>query len=403
MDYSYVAYNREKKIVRGKLSAPNEEAAAHILSYSGYQVVNLKAAAPLINMSKLRSYFYPVSLREVLVLSRQLALLVASGTDIVTSFDLLRGQMSNKTLRDVIGEIVRDIREGKSLSSSLARHPSIFPQMYHRAIAAGEQGGNLDVILRNMADFLERSINTKKKIKAAMTYPIIISVMAVVVVLILVTFVLPNFVSLFSAFGAKLPYMTRLLFDIVDWFGSYGTSVIVTLVITAVAGFIYTRTPAGKYQWDKLSLYLPVMGRINLLNELSYCCRIMALLFNVGLPLPEILNLAIHSTTNRYIAEALSGVQKELIRGEGLSQPMSHRKIFLPLMVQMIAVGEETGHMDTTLNTVAESYEMESDDRTQAAIGMIQPILITVVGTGVAFVAISLLSAMYGIYGELEL
>ena len=171
----------------------------------------------------------------------------------------------------------------------------------------------------------------------------------------------------------------------------------------AVIGFVYIRTPAGKYQWDKLSLRLPVVGRILLLNELSRCCRTISLLFKVGLPLPEILAMATQGTNNKTMAEALNGVQQDLIRGEGLSKPMTRRSIFLPLMVQMVGVGEETGNLDNTMATVAQSYEVESDDRTEAAVGLIQPVITVVMGLLVAFVAIAMVSAMYGIYGQLDL
>jgi type IV pilus assembly protein PilC len=145
---------------------------------------------------------------------------------------------------------------------------------------------------------------------------------------------------------------------------------------------------------------LPVVGRIIRLTELSRSCRTMALLFKVGLPLPEIMTLVVQSSGNQVAAESLSGVQRDLIRGEGLSKPMSKRKFFLPLMVQMVAVGEETGNLDATLNTVAETYEVDADDRTQAAIGMIQPVMTMVIGLVIGFIAVSMVSAMYSLYGS---
>ena len=164
-------------------------------------------------------------------------------------------------------------------------------------------------------------------------------------------------------------------------------------------GYIYARTPTGRYQWDKLMLRLPVVGRINLLGELSRTCRTMALLLRVGLPLPQIMAMAVNSSGNKVMVEALTGVQQELIRGEGLSRPMAKREVFLPLMVQMATVGEETGSLDNTLTTVAQSYEIEADDKTSRAVGLIQPALTIIIGILVAFVAVAMLSAMYSIYG----
>ncbi len=400
MDFLYVAYTEDRRLVKGKLSATSEEVAADLLSYGGYQVVSLKSVVPFFDKEKLLARFSRIKPREIIMFSRQLALLLESGTDIVTSLELLQSQITNRTLKRIIGEVASDIRGGSSVSTALSKHPRAFSQMYHRAVAAGEQGGNLEIVLRQMADYIERGATTEKKIKSALTYPLIVTVVAIIVIAILVTFVLPAFTDLFTAFGAELPLATRMLIAITDWLGRYGLYFIVVMLLAAGVGWVYIKTPAGKYQWDKLSLHLPVVGRILLLSELSRSCRTMALLFRVGLPLPEILALAIHSSSNRAMVEALTGVQQELIRGEGLSRPMAKRKLFLPLMVQMVGVGEETGNLDNTLATVAQSYEIEGDDRTSAAVGLIMPAMIIIIGSIVAFVAISLVSAMYGVYGQ---
>jgi type IV pilus assembly protein PilC len=164
---------------------------------------------------------------------------------------------------------------------------------------------------------------------------------------------------------------------------------------------LYVRTSKGKYQFDKLVMRLPVIGRIAVLNELSRFGRTMALLFKVGLPLPEIMSLVVQNTGNTVVAEALAGVQRDLMRGEGLSKPMGKRALFLPLMVQMVSVGEETGNLDATLSTVAETYEIEADDRTSAAISMIQPAMTVVIGVVIAFIALTMVTAMYSLYGQM--
>ena len=403
MDYSYVAYTEDRRLVKGKLSATGEEAAINLLSYGGYQVVNLKKIVPFFNTEKFVALFSRIKPREIIMFSRQFALLLESGTDIVTSLELLQSQITNRTLRKIIGEIAADIRGGSSLSAALSKHPRAFSPIYHRAIASGEQGGNLEVVLRQMADYIERIVIVEKNIKTAMTYPLIVAVVAVLVVGILVTFVLPTFADLFSAFGATLPLATRVLVSTTVWLSRYGVYLLGVIVAVAVFGFVYIRTPAGRYQGDKLSLRLPIIGRILLLNELSRCCRTISLLFKVGLPLPEILVMAAQGTNNKTMAEALNGVQQDLIRGEGLSKPMTRRSIFLPLMVQMVGVGEETGNLDNTMATVAQSFEIDADDRTSAAVGLIQPVVTLAIGIVVAWIAIALVSAMYGMYGQLPL
>lgn len=401
MEFYYTAYTEDKRLVKGKLSATSEEAAVDLLSYGGYQVVSLKSFAPFFNMEKLAARFSRIKPREIIMFSRQLALLLESGTDIVASLELIQSQVTNRVLRRVIGEVASDIRGGSSLSAALSKHPQAFPEIYYRTIAAGEQGGNLEIVLRQMADYLERGVTTEKKIKNALTYPIIVAIVAIVVISILVAFVLPTFTTLYASFGADLPLATRMLIGMSDWLLRYGLYLLLGIVVAAGLGFAYVKSPAGKYWWDSLSLRLPIVGRINLLSELSRCCRTMALLFRVGLPLPEIMTLATHSSNNKAMVEALTGVQQELIRGEGLSKPMTRRKLFLPLMVQMVGVGEETGNLDNTLATIAESYEIEADDRTSTAVGLIQPAMIIGIASVIGFIAISLVSAMYSIYGQM--
>jgi type IV pilus assembly protein PilC len=402
MDFNYVAYTEDKKLVKGKLSATNEEAALNLLSYGGYQTVSLKEVVPFFNMQKLAARFTRVKPREIIMFSRQLALLLESGTDIVSSLELLQSQVTNRTLQITLGEVASDIRGGSSLSAALSKHPRAFPELYARTLAAGEQAGNLEVVLRQMADYLERSATTEKKIKNALTYPVIVAIVAFVVIAVLITFVLPAFTGLYRALGADLPMTTQLLISTSEWLTDYGLFVLLGIVALAIVGFLYIRTPAGRLHFDKLMLTAPVIGRINLLSELARCCRTIALLFRVGLPLPDVMLQAIHGTNNKVIIKALTEVQQELIRGEGLSKPMAKRSVFLPLMVQMTSVGEETGHLDTTLSTVAQTYEVEADDRTSSAVGLIQPAITIFIGLAIAFIAISLVSAMYSIYGQVN-
>jgi type IV pilus assembly protein PilC len=401
MDFTYVAYGKDKKLVKGKLTATSEAVAVKLLSYGGFQVLSVKPIIPFVNLGRLSGIFNNVNPKEVTMFSRQLALLLESGTDIVASLELLQNQVTNRTLKQAIGAVVADIRGGSSLSAALKKHPRVFPQIYSRAIAAGERGGNLEVVLRQMAEFMERRILTEKRIKNALTYPAIVAVVAIAVVALMVAFVLPSFTKLYTSFGGELPLMTKIFLNTANWFIKYGLYLLIGLVAIVVSAVIYNRTPAGSYQWGKLSLRLPVIGRILILSELSRACRTISMLFHIGLPLPEVMAMASQGTGNKVVAEALDGVRRELIRGQGLSKPMSRNPVFLPLMVQMANVGEGTGNLDQTLTTVAESYEMEADDRTSSAVGMIQPIMTVTIGLVVGFVALSLFSAMYSIYGQM--
>ena len=403
MDFAYTAYTEDKRLVKGKISAVNEEAASDLLSYGGYRVVSLKATIPLINKEKLLASFSPVKPHEIVMFSRQLALLLESGTDIVTSLDLLQDQITNQTLRKIIGEVAADIRGGSSLSAAMSKYPRAFSPIYHRAIAAGEQGGNLEVVLRQMADYIEKGVVTQKQIKSALTYPFIVVIVAIVVVAIMVTQVFPTFAGLYSQFGVELPLATRILIGITDWTNNYGLYLLLGILAAIAAVYIYIRTPDGKYRWDKLMLGLPVVGRIVHLSELSRACRTMSMLVKIGLPLPEVLAMTTQSSNNKFVVENFSRVQQDLIRGEGLSRPMTKRAFFLPLMTQMVRVGEETGNLENSLNTVAENFEFESADKTKAAVALIQPILTIFIGLVIGFIVLAMFSALYSLYGQLQL
>jgi len=402
MDFAYTAYTEEKKLVKGRVSATSEEAASQLLSYGGFRVISLKAIRSLINTEKLMAGLTRVKPQETVMFSRQLALLLEAGTDIVTSLDLLKDQVTSDTLRKIVGELASDIRGGSSLSNAMSKHPQAFSEMYYRAIAAGEQGGNLEVVLRQMADYIEKAVIVQKQIKGALTYPIIVVVGAIAVIFILVTRVFPVFAGLYSQFGAELPLTTRMLIAITDWSSQYGLYVLLAIVVAVAAIYLYIRTPVGRYRWDELMLRFPVFGRIVHLGELSRACRTMAMLIRIGLPLPEVLAMTIHSSTNKVMVENLTGVQQDLIKGEGLSGPMAKRDLFLPLMTQMVRVGEETGNLETTLTTVADNFEMEGADKTKSAIGMIQPVVTILLGLVILFLVVSMFSAMYSVYGQLK-
>jgi len=400
MDYHYVGCTADNKIVKGKLSAASEAAAADMLAYGGYRVLSLEEVTPFFQAGKLTSRFSRVNPTEIIMFSRQLALLLESGTDAVASLELLQAQTTNRSLKKIIANVVSDVRSGRPLSEALSKHPRAFPQMYHRLVSVGEQTGNLEVVLRRAANYMERSATTQRSVKSALAYPAIVCIVAIIVIGVLVTFVLPAFSTLYASFGVQLPAATRALLTATEWLNHYGLWLLSGMAGLMIVGYAYTKTPPGRYQWGKLMLTLPRTGHINLLNELSRCCRSMALLYGSGLPLPEIMTLVIQGTSNKAMSKALTEVQQSMIAGAGLSGPMTKNKLFMPLMVQMTAVGEATGNLDNTLDTVAESYETEADDKTKAMVALITPAMTVFIGLIVGFIALSLLSAMYSIFGQ---
>jgi type IV pilus assembly protein PilC len=280
------------------------------------------------------------------------------------------------------------------------RHPEIFSAMSCRTLSIGEQTGGLETMLRQVADYMEKEIVNRKGIKGALMYPMIAAGVTVVVVGILMVFVLPAFANLYGSLGAKLPALTRMMLSLSGLLRSYGLHIFLIIFIIIGLGLIYTRTADGKYRLDAITLRIPQLGRVKHLNELSRCCRSISLLFTAGLPLTEIMPLVIQGCNNRVIAQALYNVQTDMLKGEGLSKPMAKNSIFLPMMVQMVKVGEESGNLDTSLLAVAQNYESEAQDKTKSLISLIQPMMTLVIAGVVGLIALSMVSAMYSIYGQ---
>lgn len=404
MDYRYLGYTTEpKKVVTGTVAAASADVASGILNRRGYQVLSLK---PVRSFSPHWEKWFPslfqVKPGAIIMFSRQLALLLEAGTDIITSLELLQAQVSQRVFKRVLGEAIAELRSGNRLSVALSKHPEIFPPIYSRSLNVGEQTGTLETVLRQIADYLEKRATAKKGVKSALAYPLTVSLVAVVVVLVLVTFVLPAFMDLYRTLGTELPPLTRMLISLIEGLRSYGFYLLTASALAAIAVATYIKTPRGRYQWDRLAFRLPLVGWINHLQELARCCHTIAVLFRGGLPLMEIMNIVINGSGNKVMVEALTGVQQAMSKGEGLSQPMSQNPLFLPMMVQMVKVGEETGNLDVTLLAIAQNYETEADDRTHSLIGFIQPAMTLVIGAMVSFITLSLLSAMYAVYGQIR-
>jgi len=400
MVYQYVAYNENGQVVKGKLSAASEEAATDLLGYAGYQALTLKPFTPFLSLNKLFASLFRVKSAEIILFYHELAILLESGIDIAASLELLQGQAANRTLRKVLGEVISELRSGNQLSVALGKHPEVFPPMYCRLLSVGEQTGDLETVLRQIADYMEKEIATTKETKSALMMPAITSIVTIVVVGILAIFVLPGFGSLYSSLGAELPLPAQILITTANKAQSYGIYLLLAVFVAAGLALIYVKTPGGRYKWDRLVLSLPIVGRVSHLNQLNRCCRSMSLLFRAGLPLTEAISLVIQSSSNRAIAKALSDVQQDMVKGEGLSRPMAKNRLFLPMMVQMVRVGEQTGNLDVTLLAVARSYEAEAEDKVRSLITLIQPAMTLIIGGIVGLIALSLTSVMYSMYGQ---
>ena len=384
----------------GSLAATSEATATEMLSYSGYQVVNLKLITRSFNLAKLSARFSRTKPTDIVLFYRQLALLLGSGIDILTSLELLQEQTSSRQLMMALGEVISELRGGSQLSAALHKHPKLFSETSCRLLHIGEETGNFESTLQHLADHIEKEMVATKGVKGALMYPLIAGVLTVVVVIVLITFVFPAFGELYNSMGAELPAITQILIDAGNMFKSYGVYIFMVVVVAIALGLSYARSPAGKRRWDRLILRMPLVGRVSHLKELARACRNISLLFQAGIPMTEVIRLTAQASGNKVIIESFEDVEQDMLKGEGLSRPMAKNHLFLPLMVQMVRIGEETGNLDSNLQAVAQNYEIEADDKLKSLIGLIQPAMTITIGLVVGLIALSLTSAMYSIYGQ---
>ncbi len=400
MVFQYIAYNEKGEIVKGRLPATNEEAANDLLGYAGYQAISLKPYVPFLNVEKLTAGLSQVKPGDIILMYQQLSMLLESGIDIVASLELLQEQAANRALKRVLDDVISELRTGHQLSRALGKHPHVFSPIYCRLIGVGEQSGDLETVLKQVADYMEKEITTAKETKSALMYPVITSIVTVIVIAVLVTFVLPGFGTMYSSMGIEMPASTRLLIDLSGKLKEYWAYLMLGTLAILGLSYFYIKTPNGRAKLDRLVLRLPLLGNVIHLSELARLCRTMSLLFHTGLPLTEILPLLVQSSRNQAMSKALTEVQQDMIKGEGISQPMAKNKLFLPMMAQMVRVGEETGNLDVTLLAVSRSYDAEIEDKTRSLISLIQPVMTLIIGGVIAALALSLVSAMYSMYGQ---
>jgi type IV pilus assembly protein PilC len=313
----------------------------------------------------------------------------------------LQEQTDNRRLKQILSEVIVDVQQGAFLSQAILKHKGAFPTLYGRLIAVGERAGNLEMVLRQLATYLEKEEALVHKIRGAMAYPTFVLVMALGVVFLMVTVALPPLMGLFTTFDAKLPLPTRILIAITDFFSVYKFHVLGGMLAVIVAGVIFFKTETGRAFFDRLFLKIPLVGKIIVQGAVARMCRSVATLLRAGIALPEIMEMVIRTQGNTVIKEALSEVHSELLQGEGLSDPMGERDIFPGMLVQMVRVGEETGALDSNMETLAIFYEEEVDRTVDALSGAMTPALTIFIGLLVGFVAISVIMPMYSLMGSI--
>jgi type IV pilus assembly protein PilC len=400
--YRYEATTGQGQLVKGTIKAVGEIEAERLLIQQGYRPVNVEVVPSMWSLEEALPTLFRVKPQDVIVFSRQLATLLRSGFSLLPALEILRGQATTgRTFKKTLESIVDDLRGGNSFSQAVSKHPKAFSEIYSRTIAVGEQTGNLETVLNQMADYMEKQGTVAKKIKGALTYPMMVLGIGLVVCAVLVIFIMPKMMGMFKSMGVALPLPTQILMGISDFVVSYPLYLIIAGVVLVAIALWMVKQPSGRRILDRIKLTAPLIGLPTLLSELSRFSRTMSVLVSSGLSLQEIMEVVPHASNNKVIQESLNQINQGLILGEGLSEPMSRIDIFPPLLVQMVAVGEESNTLDFTMGVVADFYEVTAEEKISAMVGMLGPISTIGIALFVGLIALSVLMPMYSLMGTL--
>jgi type IV pilus assembly protein PilC len=340
---------------------------------------------------------------DVMNFSRQMGAFLRAGIPILEALDALEDDCSNPVLRRTLVEVGDALRAGSSFSEAIAEHSGVFPPYYVGILRSAELTGNLDVVLDQLAVYIERDLETRRAVKAALTYPMVIAVMAVVTVTVLVGFVLPRFKTFFADFNAELPLATRILLGFTDFLTQWWPVILGGTVVVVVGSMVFFRTESGRYTRDRVALAMPVVGGVVRYGVVERFCRVLASMMHAGVPVPEAMDAAATATNNRVYQRGLVEVKQAMLRGEGLSRPIGDTKLFPGVASQMISVGERTGTLDDQLEITADFYNGELTHELKRLTSLFEPAIIIVMGVIVGFVAVALVSAMYGIFNQVKI
>jgi len=401
MPYKYIAYTGDRRVVEGTIDVGTEDLAKERLWQSGYRIVSLKATRPAFNIHRALPTLFGVKPRDVIAFSRQFATLVERGINAFNALQILRGQIRNPAFKEIVTTMIQDLQEGSSFADAISRHSQAFPAIYSRMVTVGERTGNLQVVVRQVAEYIETEKAALKRVRKAMIYPALILLVACGVVAILVTFTLPPLLDMFNEFEAELPLITKVFVSIIGFVTGYWLYVLLAIIGTVLLVVWGVKTPAGRERFDGLLLRIPLIGPIVTQREMAHFSRTMSVSLDAGLPMIEVMDLVIQSTQNTVIRKALEDIRTQILEGRGLFQSMAPNELFPPLLVQMVKVGEEVGTLTMDLTTVAELYEQEVDERVDLVLSMLQPLSILILGLIVAFIAVSVIMPIYSIMGSI--
>ena len=397
--YSYSVRDRAGKIVTGQIEADSPTAVASKLRGMGYAPVAInEAKAGMSRELSIPGFGGRVKLKDLAVFSRQFATMINSGLSLLRALTILSEQTENKKLAEVVSEVRADVETGQSLSASMAKHPEVFPPLMINMTKAGEVGGFLDSVLMQIADNFEAEVRLRGKVKAAMTYPVVVFVIAILAVIGMLLFIVPTFAGLFEGLGGELPAPTKVLV----FLSGVLKATFPILLVLGIAGVVVwgkvKRRDEVRNFVDPLKLKLPVFGGLFQKIALARFARNLGTMIHSGVPILQSLEIVADTTGNVVIGRAVRDVQDSVRRGESLAGPLADHPVFPAMVVQMMAVGEDTGALDEMLHKIAVFYDNEVESTTESLTALIEPLMIAVLGGLVGAMIIALYMPIFKVF-----
>ncbi len=397
--YAYKVRDRAGKVHSGSLEADNTALVANRLRQMGYVpiAIDKKGGGGVKRELTIPGFSNRVKLKEIAVMSRQFATMINAGLTLLRALSILVVQTENKFLSGVIDQIRLDIQSGSSLSQALGRHPKQFNRLYVAMVRAGETGGNLDLTLQQLADTIEKQVELRGKIKSALSYPIMVLSLVLCILGAMLVFIVPIFKKMYAQLGGKLPPATQLLISVSNLVLTSFPFLVVGAVLAVVGYRKWVRTTGGKAARDRLVLRVPVFGGLIRKTAMTRFASTLATLLSSGVPVLESLEITADTVGNVVVANGVHAIADGAKRGDPMTRPLAAHPVFPPMVTQMMAVGEETGALDTLLHKVASFYEDEVSRTVDALTSLLEPLLIVVLGGAVGGMVISLYLPMFDI------
>lgn len=399
--YSYRVRDRQGKIVTGKLEADNEASVSQRLREMGYFVIGVEQEKVSVTKKEIHILRPKAKTKDVTVFTRQFATMINAGLPLVKCLSILSEQTESPVLTEVIVDVQHEVEMGRSLSEALSKHPDVFKELYSSMVKAGEIGGVLDDVLLRIATTLENEDEIRRKIKSALTYPVAMFAISMLLLVVMLVFVVPVFEKMFKQMGATLPFLTKFIMTISHFLVSWKGAI---LIILLIAGAVFLRrwlkTPGGRRVLDGLKLKLPVFGVLFHKMSLSRFSRTLGTLVASGVPILQALEITSNSVGNVLVAEAVESVRAGVKEGDSIARPLGKSTLFPPMVTQMLAIGEETGALDTMLNKVSDFYDSEVTSNVEALTSLLEPLLIVFLGMVVGTIVIALYMPIFSLISE---